>query len=56
MLDAIIAIQSGVQPYEDESGVIKISLHCFRDLKSIIEDATGLKFEELVGKEDENNK
>ena len=48
MLEVIISIQEGMLPYEDESGVIQISLHCWRDLKSIIESVTGKKIEEVL--------
>ena len=39
MVGVITSIQSGILPYEDESGVIKVSLHYWRNLKSILERA-----------------
>ena len=48
MLEALISIQAGLLPYIDESGIMRVSLHCWRDLKSIIESATGLSIEEVL--------
>lgn len=47
MLEALIQIRSGLLPYEDESGVRKVSLHRFPLLEPIIKKATGKTWEEI---------